>query len=71
MTVHEVTGQAAAEIGSFADIPLYGETTGAPATADAVTAQQLVARRLVDRTAFTGAEESVPAPALQQGDRVV
>ena len=30
-----------------------------------------LARRLVDRDAFTGAEESVPAPTLQQGDRVV
>jgi len=30
-----------------------------------------VARRLVDRTAFGGAEEAVPAPQLQQGDRVV
>ena len=39
MTVHEVTGQAAAEIGSFAEVPLYSKTAGAPATADAVTAQ--------------------------------
>jgi K+-transporting ATPase ATPase B chain len=30
-----------------------------------------VARRLVDRANFTGAEEPVPAPLLQQGDRVV
>ncbi len=30
-----------------------------------------VARRLVNRAEFTGAEESVPAPQLQQGDRVV
>jgi len=30
-----------------------------------------LARRLVDRGHFTGAEESVPAPQLQQGDRVV
>ena len=30
-----------------------------------------LARRLVDRGDFTGAEESVPAPQLQQGDRVV
>ena len=30
-----------------------------------------VARRLVDRTNFTGPEESVAAPLLQQGDRVV
>ena len=30
-----------------------------------------VARRLVDRTALGGAEEAVPAPQLQQGDRVV
>jgi len=30
-----------------------------------------VARRLVDRTAFGGAEEAVPAPQLQQGDRVI
>jgi K+-transporting ATPase ATPase B chain len=30
-----------------------------------------MARRLVDRTAFTGAEEAVPAPQLQRGDRVV
>ncbi len=30
-----------------------------------------VARRLVDRDDFSGAEESVPAPQLQQGDRVV
>ncbi|MDP9094254.1 MAG: potassium-transporting ATPase subunit KdpB [Actinomycetota bacterium] len=30
-----------------------------------------VARRLVDRANFTGAEEPVPAPMLQQGDRVV
>ena len=30
-----------------------------------------VARRLVDRTALSGAEEPVPAPQLQQGDRVV
>jgi K+-transporting ATPase ATPase B chain len=30
-----------------------------------------VARRLVDRTATGGAEEPVPAPQLQQGDRVV
>ena len=30
-----------------------------------------MARRLVNRTEFTGAEESVAAPALQQGDRVV
>ncbi|MDT4957257.1 MAG: potassium-transporting ATPase ATP-binding subunit [Pseudonocardiales bacterium] len=30
-----------------------------------------VARRLVDRSNFLGAEESVPAPQLQQGDRVV
>ena len=39
MTVHEVTGQESAEIGSFAEVPLYGETSGAPVTADAVTAQ--------------------------------
>jgi len=30
-----------------------------------------MARRLVDKLATTGAEESVPAPQLQQGDRVV
>jgi K+-transporting ATPase ATPase B chain len=30
-----------------------------------------VARRLIDRNAFDGAEESVPAPLLQQGDRVI
>jgi K+-transporting ATPase ATPase B chain len=30
-----------------------------------------LARRLVDRTNFTGAEESVAAPLLQQGDRVI
>ena len=30
-----------------------------------------MARRLLDRTAFGGAEEAVPAPQLQQGDRVV
>jgi K+-transporting ATPase ATPase B chain len=30
-----------------------------------------VARRLVNRTVLTGPEESVPAPQLQQGDRVV
>jgi K+-transporting ATPase ATPase B chain len=30
-----------------------------------------LARRLVDRGDFTGAEEQVPAPQLQQGDRVV
>jgi potassium-transporting ATPase ATP-binding subunit len=30
-----------------------------------------MARRLVDRTNFTGVEESVAAPQLQQGDRVV
>ena len=30
-----------------------------------------VARRLVDRDDFTGAEEPVPAPQLRQGDRVV
>jgi K+-transporting ATPase ATPase B chain len=30
-----------------------------------------MARRLVDRTAVAGAEESVPAPQLQRGDRVV
>jgi len=30
-----------------------------------------MARRLVDKRATTGAEESVPAPQLQQGDRVV
>ena len=30
-----------------------------------------MARRLLDRTAFRGAEEAVPAPQLQQGDRVV
>ncbi len=30
-----------------------------------------VARRLVDRDKFTGAEEEVPAPQLRQGDRVV
>jgi potassium-transporting ATPase ATP-binding subunit len=30
-----------------------------------------IARRLVDRDAVTGAEEPVPAPQLQQGDRVV
>ncbi|MCV7226819.1 methylmalonyl-CoA mutase [Mycolicibacterium komossense] len=39
MTVHEVTGQSAGEIGSFAEIPLYGETSPAPATAEAVAAQ--------------------------------
>ncbi|MCW2541232.1 MAG: K+-transporting ATPase, subunit [Frankiales bacterium] len=30
-----------------------------------------VARRLIDKTATGGAEEAVPAPLLQQGDRVV
>ncbi len=30
-----------------------------------------MARRLVDGAALTGAEEAVPAPALQRGDRVV
>jgi len=30
-----------------------------------------IARRLVDRTSFTGAEEPVPAPQLRQGDVVV
>jgi potassium-transporting ATPase ATP-binding subunit len=30
-----------------------------------------VARRLVDRTNFTGPDEPVPAPELRQGDRVV
>src|SRR6202042_3751180 len=30
-----------------------------------------IARRLVDRNAFDGAEEAVPAPQLRQGDRVV
>ena len=30
-----------------------------------------IARRLVNRDAFTGPEESVPAPQLRQGDRVV
>jgi K+-transporting ATPase ATPase B chain len=30
-----------------------------------------IARRLVDKTRFTGAEEAVPAPQLQQGDVVV
>jgi K+-transporting ATPase ATPase B chain len=30
-----------------------------------------IARRLVDRSDFTGAEESVAAPMLQQGDRVI
>ncbi len=30
-----------------------------------------IARRLVDRANLNGAEESVPAPQLQQGDRVV
>jgi K+-transporting ATPase ATPase B chain len=30
-----------------------------------------VARRLIDRTMYTGPEEHVPAPQLRQGDRVV
>ena len=30
---------------------------------------ETVARRLIDRTALSGAEEPVPAPQLQQGDR--
>ncbi len=39
MTVHEVTGQSAAEIGSFAEVPLYSEKTAEPASEAAVTAQ--------------------------------
>jgi methylmalonyl-CoA mutase len=43
MTVHEVTGHAAAEavatVGSFADVPLRGEMSGQPVSADAVAAQ--------------------------------
>jgi methylmalonyl-CoA mutase len=43
MTVHEVTGQsaqeAAAALGSFADVPLYGAASAQPAEPDAVTAQ--------------------------------
>jgi methylmalonyl-CoA mutase len=55
MTVHEVTGQAApdgvAAVGSFADVPLHGERSSQPASADAVAAQVAEAARVHGYTA--------------------